>query len=119
MALPGCKGYEQGFRRAGGELVIVNLQPTPKDKKASLVIHGRTDEVMRRVMEGLRMPIPKYMRQDAVLLVSSQERPSKKGHTWDFVVSSVHGRRCPLPLVQSVDVKFPVGVYGALSLGNA
>jgi len=34
---------------AGGKLVIVNLQSTPKDKKATLLIHGKTDEVMKQV----------------------------------------------------------------------
>ena len=29
--------------RAGGHLVIVNLQATPKDKKADLVIHARCE----------------------------------------------------------------------------
>jgi hypothetical protein len=31
--------------RAGGKLAIVNLQGTPKDKKAHCVIHARVDEV--------------------------------------------------------------------------
>uniref|UniRef100_A0A0A0K8C9 Deacetylase sirtuin-type domain-containing protein n=1 Tax=Cucumis sativus TaxID=3659 RepID=A0A0A0K8C9_CUCSA len=30
--------------RGGGKIIIVNLQKTPKDKKASLVIHGRVDK---------------------------------------------------------------------------
>jgi hypothetical protein len=34
---------------AGGKLVIVNLQKTPKDKKATLLIHGKTDMVMKQV----------------------------------------------------------------------
>ena len=29
--------------KAGGKLVIVNLQATPKDKKADLVIHARCE----------------------------------------------------------------------------
>ncbi|BAS88328.1 Os04g0271000, partial [Oryza sativa Japonica Group] len=29
----------------GGRVAIVNLQATPKDKKASLVIHGLVDKV--------------------------------------------------------------------------
>ncbi|XP_058115229.1 NAD-dependent protein deacetylase SRT1-like isoform X2 [Magnolia sinica] len=32
--------------RGGGKIVIVNLQPTPKDKKASLVIHAQVDKVL-------------------------------------------------------------------------
>ncbi len=34
---------------AGGRLVIINLQRTPKDRHANLLIHGRTDEVMQQV----------------------------------------------------------------------
>ncbi|THG05629.1 hypothetical protein TEA_000814 [Camellia sinensis var. sinensis] len=39
--------------RGGGKFVIVNLQETPKDKKASLVIHGLIDKVS--FSEGLNM----------------------------------------------------------------
>ncbi|RWW90221.1 hypothetical protein BHE74_00000621 [Ensete ventricosum] len=38
--------------RNGGMIVIVNLQPTPKDKKASLVIHGLVDKVVSVSMLG-------------------------------------------------------------------
>mgnify|MGYP001129381280 CR=1 FL=1 len=34
-------------------MAIVNLQKTPKDKKAALVIHARCDLVMQRLMVGL------------------------------------------------------------------
>jgi len=46
---------------AGGKLVIVNLQKTPKDKKSALLIRGRADEVMKTVMDRLQIPIPVYM----------------------------------------------------------
>jgi NAD-dependent SIR2 family protein deacetylase len=51
-----------------GDLVIVNLQETPFDNKAKLVIHARTDEVMALLMEELSLPVPEYRRaQDTVL----------------------------------------------------
>lgn len=31
--------------KAGGKLAIINLQATPKDKRADVVIHARVDEV--------------------------------------------------------------------------
>ncbi len=31
--------------KAGGSLAIVNLQATPKDKKAAVVIHAKVDQV--------------------------------------------------------------------------
>ena len=36
--------------KGGGKLVIVNLQKTPKDKKASMVIHAKADDVMFHAM---------------------------------------------------------------------
>lgn len=37
---------------------IVNLQKTPKDRRAGIVIRAKIDAVMRLVMEELRIPIP-------------------------------------------------------------
>ena len=44
----------------GGKLVIVNLQKTPLDSYAALVIHGKCDEVMAKVMQKLQIPIPEW-----------------------------------------------------------
>lgn len=41
-------------------LVIVNLQKTPLDKYAKLVIHAFCDVVMERLMEKLRLQIPQF-----------------------------------------------------------
>ena len=43
-----------GVARRGGNLVMVNLQKTPIDHEATLVIHGKTDDVMRLTMENLK-----------------------------------------------------------------
>lgn len=42
--------------------MIINLQKTPKDKKAGLVIHSKVDEVMRHIMSINDFPIPTYKR---------------------------------------------------------
>uniref|UniRef100_K3Y901 NAD-dependent protein deacetylase SRT1 n=1 Tax=Setaria italica TaxID=4555 RepID=K3Y901_SETIT len=52
----------------GGRVAIVNLQATPKDKKASLVIHGLVDKVIAGVMTKLNLRIPPYIRTDLVQL---------------------------------------------------
>ncbi|CAD7700133.1 unnamed protein product [Ostreobium quekettii] len=39
--------------KAGGRLAIVNLQKTPRDKNADLVIHAKSDEVMKLLMAEL------------------------------------------------------------------
>jgi len=45
-------------RKDKGELVIVNLQPTLKDKYATLRIHARVDDVMRGLLRSLGMTLP-------------------------------------------------------------
>lgn len=51
---PACQVPET-TKTAGGRLVIVNLQKTPYDDQADLVIHARIDEVMQLVMRALGM----------------------------------------------------------------
>ncbi|XP_062571746.1 uncharacterized protein LOC134233761 [Saccostrea cucullata] len=46
------------------KLFIVNLQWTPKDDTATLKINGRCDEVMKRVLEMMRIPLLTYNRED-------------------------------------------------------
>ncbi|XP_028781743.1 NAD-dependent protein deacetylase SRT1-like isoform X3 [Neltuma alba] len=58
--------------RGGGKFVIVNLQKTPKDKKACLVIHGLVDKVIAGVMELLNMQIPPFVRIDLFQIILTQ-----------------------------------------------
>lgn len=44
----------------GGKLVIVNLQKTPMDAQAHLVIHGLIDDVMNLLMEKIQVKIPQF-----------------------------------------------------------
>jgi len=44
----------------GGELVIVNLQNTPFDYKASIRIWAQTDVVLTKLCERLSIPVPVY-----------------------------------------------------------
>lgn len=46
----------------GPKLVIINLQPTPKDKFADLVIRAKCDLVMQIVLQKLEISIPSYDR---------------------------------------------------------
>ena len=89
--------------------MIVNLQKTPKDKKAALVIHGRADEVMRAAMSRLQIPIPPFVRQDTFLINVVQQSGSRKGTAVEVRVGSTHGPECVMPLVRAVDICFPVG----------
>ncbi|KAJ8274087.1 hypothetical protein COCON_G00087120 [Conger conger] len=47
-------------KRNGGNLVIVNLQPTKHDKHATLRISGYVDEVMTRLLKLLGLAIPEW-----------------------------------------------------------
>ena len=102
-----------GVCHSGGKLVIINLQKTPKDKKASLVIHARCDEVMQQLMSQMQLPIPSYIRQDSVL-VGRVLQDGVQSISCTLRVQSTHGQKCPLPLVQQVDVDFQV--HGIASL---
>lgn len=51
-------------KRHGGKVVIVNLQKTPKNKSADVVIHARCDAVFERVMHHMGRSIPYYDRWD-------------------------------------------------------
>ncbi|KAL8264463.1 hypothetical protein R6Q59_022593 [Mikania micrantha] len=95
--------------RNGGKMVIVNLQQTPKDNKASLVIRGFVDKVMAEVLQLLKMPIAPYVRVDLFQIVFNQFRciHESKYAKWSLRVISVHGEKAPLPFVESVEVTFP------------
>lgn len=47
-------------KKAGGKLVICNLQPTKHDKHADLLIHGYTDEILTKLANLLDIDIPEY-----------------------------------------------------------
>ncbi|KAG0468251.1 hypothetical protein HPP92_017579 [Vanilla planifolia] len=91
----------------GGRIVIVNLQPTPKDKKASLVVNGLVDKVIEGVMHLLNLRIPPYVRIDFVQIVLIHAKRRKTYAKWTLRLLSVHGSRAPLPFVKSVEVTFP------------
>jgi len=44
----------------GGKVVIVNLQATPMDDAAELVIHCLLEDFFERLMDRLFIPIPKF-----------------------------------------------------------
>lgn len=93
--------------RGGGKMVIVNLQKTPKDKKASLVIRGRVDKVIAGVMDFLNLRIPPYIRIDFVHISFSHASKKKAYLKWVLRIRSIHGPRAPLSFLQSVEVSFP------------
>ncbi|XP_019447065.1 PREDICTED: NAD-dependent protein deacetylase SRT1 [Lupinus angustifolius] len=93
--------------RGGGKVVIVNLQKTPKDKKASLVIHGLADKVIAGVMDQLNLQIPPFVRIDLFQIILTHALSiDKKYVNWTLQVASAHGQKAALPFIKSVEVSF-------------
>ena len=108
---------------AGGKLVIINLQKTPKDKKANLVIHAKCDDIMSALMPQLQHPIPSYTRQDAVLVSHSLKRGKHllngtQKYSCTISVESIHGPKCPMPLIQQIEVQFEVSMLWYVGMGH-
>jgi mono-ADP-ribosyltransferase sirtuin 6 len=93
--------------KGGGKIVIVNLQKTPKDKKANVVIHGLVDKVVAGVMESLNMKIPPYVRIDLFQIILTQSiSGDQRFINWTLRVASVHGLTSQLPFIKSIEVSF-------------
>lgn len=93
--------------RGGGKVVIVNLQKTPKDKKANLVIHGLVDKVIGGVMEILNMRIRPFVRIDLLQTVLTQALSIDKRYVnWTLRIASIHDKKALLPFIKSVEVSF-------------
>ena len=63
--------------------VIINLSKTKMDKKADLIINGKCDEVMVKVMKELDIPVPHYTAPKLVptsnnKLPAAAKRPAKR-----------------------------------------
>ena len=58
---PACTMAEPDYE--GNNLVIINLQKTPMDYKATLVIHAKIDTVMEKVMQKLKLTPPPFTLQ--------------------------------------------------------
>ncbi|CAL5202342.1 unnamed protein product [Lathyrus oleraceus] len=93
--------------RGGGKVVIVNLQKTPKDKNASLVIHGFSDKVIAGVMEHLNLRIPPFIRIDLFQIIVVHALSNDKRYVnWTLQVASSHAQKAALPFIKSVEVSF-------------
>lgn len=90
-----------------GKLVIVNLQPTKKDKKADMVIHAPCDRVLRLVAAHLDLRIPPYERVDRVRVSHvCRANSSGPGFTFTLRIFNVHDENAPLPWLDQVIIDF-------------
>ena len=89
--------------RMGGKLVIVNLQKTPLDKDASLIIHAKIDEMFDVLMKKLNMTIPKFKLKRFVKL--SHDKKTNK-----LTVNGVDENGAPYDLFKYTKIDDKVGV---------
>jgi hypothetical protein len=100
---------KKGKKGKKGKLVIVNLQATPKDGKASLLVRARTDVVMAGIMRRLGLRVPEYVRRDRVTvgfrLAAIPEPNGDVSRTLTVRAGSSHGWDNPVPWLERVSVK--------------
>jgi len=63
---PACNFPSKALKNRG-KMIIVNLQKTPYDKYASLIIRARTDHVMELLTKELGLSVPKYDEEEDVI----------------------------------------------------
>ena len=61
-----------------GKLAIVNLQMTPKDRHATLVVHAKVDRVMWGLTRRLGVAVPEYAPRRVDRLARERERVGKR-----------------------------------------
>jgi hypothetical protein len=114
---PACEIPLLTKKSGGGKVCIVNLQKTPKDKKADLKINAKSDRVMSLLMDHLEYVIPRYSRTDSYLAGhrctiksrrkkggSSSSKSPTKLFSCKVFLSSSHGSKCPIPSIESASV---------------
>eukprot|EP00795_Rhopilema_esculentum_P001642 gene1642-16109_t len=93
-----------------GKLVICNLQKTPLDSKATLLIHAFCDDVMIGLMQRLELPIPKWelvRRAKFTVTVSERPRDEKK---IKVLISGLHPQKeTPFSIFKKVVFKIEAG----------
>ena len=85
-----------------GKLVIVNLQETPKDRMATMLVRAKTDVVMAGVMRRLGLRVPEYVRRDRVTVGLRLSTADPERRTLAVRVGSSHGWDNPVPWLEGV-----------------
>lgn len=59
-------------KKRGGKLVICNLQPTKQDRHADLIINTYVNDLMKRLLELMAVPLVAYSPKDDPLKITQQ-----------------------------------------------
>lgn len=90
----------------GGKLVIVNLQATPLDSVAALVIHGMCDDVMARVMKKLELNVDPFALKRYIRISKTSEKGKNA-----IKVYGIDSEGTPYSLFSKVEFKIAGKVY--------
>jgi len=93
-------GIAEATAQQGGKLVIVNLQKTPLDPYADMIIHGKIDEVMEMLMAELHMQIPQWKQSRWVKCALETSKTGKE----TLKVSGMDANGCPYDLFKGMSV---------------
>ncbi len=90
-------------KKAGGRLVICNLQRTPLDDMADLRIFARCDEFIKLVMQQLRLEVPPFILHRRVIIESEHEVKKKKREAIRLAIRGVDVDGIPSSFLHHVD----------------
>eukprot|EP00965_Chrysotila_dentata_P261720 6214351-Pleurochrysis_carterae.AAC.2 len=90
-------------KRGGGAVAIVNLQATPKDRRATIVVHAYVDVVMARVMRALQLDVPPFRRLSTLVVSHEVVRALGAAPRLCLSLSSVADDSCPIPWLREAD----------------
>lgn len=92
-------------RKAGGRFAVVNLQPTPKDRGAAVVLRRRCDDVMREVLRAMSLRAPNFVRHDTLRVTHTCSGRGADGRlSLRLCVCSPHGDDCPVDWCAGLEV---------------
>jgi NAD-dependent SIR2 family protein deacetylase len=89
-------------KRRGGKLVIVNIQKTPLDHRADMVINAFCDTVMQMLLNKLQLEIPPFKLIRRLKAERTQE--TKAGLRKDYIkLQGVDSDGCPYTLFPKIE----------------
>lgn len=103
-------GMAQATAEQGGKLVIVNLQKTPLDPYADMIIHAKIDDVMTMLMAELGMEIPQWKQSRWVKCALEVSKTGKE----TLKVNGIDGNGAAYDLFKGLSVNGTVGASAVL-----
>ncbi|KAI0164133.1 NAD-dependent deacetylase sirtuin-7 [Xylariaceae sp. FL1272] len=88
-------------RRRGAQLVICNLQSTPKDRLCDIRVFAKGDDLMTRIMAKLEIPVPKFILRRRLIV----ETKIKDGRP-QLTIEGVDIDGIPATFLQSVKLDY-------------